>query len=954
MPTLTRNTFFLCAIVLLFSIAHAQSAANGSISGSIRDPQGKLVPGATITVRSAEFGTSRTLVTGSDGEFASPLLPAGTYAIEVAAPGFRPKKFPRVLVSIGTSVHLDVRLQLPSVSQSVTVSGTAPLVEGNTTAPAINKEQPEVGNFFPGLTVTYLPNRDRDFEQFAQLTAGTAPGPAGQGISITGQPTASTKVQVDGADFSDPYSGGVQVAGDNSLFFPQTVVREFEVVHTGATADEGNTNAGYINVLTKTGSNKLHGEGFYIGRPSPLASSDAFGHSLDNAQNEFGGSFGGPIRRDRAFFYIGGEQDFLNVPYYTQFQPQAPGVNLPAGLASLQGQTVQKSRPTALFARTDFVLSSANTLNLQFNYTRVDATGLSPGSSRTDEAASHRTSLTGHSNWGRGNLTTLFGSKTVNQFIAQWAGNENDLRPNSLAPEIVINGFGALGGNGLAPQAYSWQRRALSDDLAFSRSRILVQVGGSFADDPVRSRQEAYLNGRFDFDSLADYLSLTPRRYRQTFVVGNPDFRGSGRELGLYVNAKMQLRSSLALTAGLRWEGQWNPQPLNPNAAIPFTRAVPHDLAQWQPRLGLAWSGIKGTVVRVSAGLYDAPAPFNAFQRVFTDNGLNTLTADSYFDPFLLPLVSQPGLISVPLAAPPAGLSVPASAVVGIAPDFRNPRSFQTAASLQREFNKSVSGTAGFVHNSTWALPQALDQNLFSPANDAAGLPVYPPVRPDPSIGKLLIEQSSAHSTYNGLLLTANWQVQRKVQFMANYTLASARDDAAPFSPFGIDSALSPYELRREAAPSAFDIRHNFNLSTLINLPKGFKVDPVIVARSGAPYTPIVGFDLQNDANDYNDRAILNGAVAGRNSLRQPAFFNLDLRLVKDITLPGEGHHLDLFMDVFNLTGALNRNFGPQSISEFGTAASPLFSAGQALYAPDTNQLGSARQIQFTARIVAF
>ncbi|MEO8726573.1 MAG: hypothetical protein ABI383_10670, partial [Acidobacteriaceae bacterium] len=130
--------------------------------------------------------------------------------------------------------------------------------------------------------------------------------------------------------------------------------------------------------------------------------------------------------------------------------------------------------------------------------------------------------------------------------------------------------------------------------------------------------------------------------------------------------------------------------------------------------------------------------------------------------------------------------------------------------------------------------------------------------------------------------------------------------------------------------------------------------NPLIVTRSGMPYTPIIGFDTQSDGNDANDRALLNGRIAGRNSLRQPAFFNLDLRLVKDITLPGEGHHLDLFMDVFNITGAANRNFGAYATSLYGNTASPVYSAGQPLFAPNTSGYGGARQIQFTVRLVAF
>jgi hypothetical protein len=115
-----------------------------------------------------------------------------------------------------------------------------------------------------------------------------------------------------------------------------------------------------------------------------------------------------------------------------------------------------------------------------------------------------------------------------------------------------------------------------------------------------------------------------------------------------------------------------------------------------------------------------------------------------------------------------------------------------------------------------------------------------------------------------------------------------------------------------------------------------------------------VGFDTQNDANDFNDRATINGLIAARNSIRQPDFNDFDLRLVKDFTLVGEGHHLDLFMDVFNLTGAQNRNFGPSSISFYGLSNSPIYTAGQPLFAPDSTRLGGAREIQFTARLVGF
>ena len=155
---------------------------------------------------------------------------------------------------------------------------------------------------------------------------------------------------------------------------------------------------------------------------------------------------------------------------------------------------------------------------------------------------------------------------------------------------------------------------------------------------------------------------------------------GALHESGLSFNGKIPITNNLTLTGGLRWDGQWNPQPSHPNPAITQTTRIPNDLGQWQPRLGFAWNPHSDTVVRVSAGLYDAPTPSTIFQRIFTDNGLEIVVADSYFDPEILPLVSIPKLITQALPAPPPGLTTPAAMVVGIASDFQNPRSAQVAA----------------------------------------------------------------------------------------------------------------------------------------------------------------------------------------------------------------------------------------------------------------------------------
>lgn len=942
------RSLVLFSLLLFPLVALSQSsAALGSVSGTVLDPQGLPISGATLTIRNTDFTSSRTVVTDDDGRFTAAYLTAGPYSVKVSASGFELKKPVTVTVGAGINTNLQLRMSVKGEKQAVTVTGTGTTIEGNTVSTKENKTEALANNRIAGLTVTYLPSHNRDLSQMAQLAAGAEEDPDAKGLVVAGQRPESTKYAIDGADLNDPMRGGERGGEDGALFFPQVVVREFQVVRSGATADVGGTNAGFVNVATKSGSNKFRGEAFYIGRPPALTSDDAFGHSLDNLQNEIGGAIGGPIKKDRAFFYVGIEQDFLHTPYWTQFAPQAHGITIPAVLVSQQKQIVEKSTPTALFERNDIVVNPKNTLNLQLNYNHVHATNLSDGYTRTLTTADNRSLLDGDSVWARAALTTVFTASTVNHVMADWLTDRRDLEPNSSTPEVFINGFGVLGGTSFGPNRSTSDRFAISDDISTSRHGNLISAGGFFNYAPGRSVNEPYLNGRFDYNSLSDFVAGNVRRYRQTFLSGSGVYDQAITMTGLYVTLKRSLAENLSANVGLRWEGQFNPQPAA-NLLGPIK--MPNDASQWQPRLGLAWNPRSSTVVRASAGLFDAATPASTLQHLFTDNGIATQVVDSFYDPQILPLVAS----GQPLAGVPAGLTVQSGMVFGVNPHFRNPRSFQVGASLEQEINSKVSFTVGYLRNSTWNLQQFLNTNLLPPVLTPSGLPVFPAARPFPDAGELRTLASSGHSTYDGMTATLNAQVGPRSQLTVNYTLARSRDDGSRFDPLQLASVLDPFRPSLDAAYSDFDIRHNLNVSAVFNLPKGFKANPILFAHSGAPYNPILGFDTQNDGLDLNDRPVINGRVAARNSLRQPAFATLDMRFVKDFTLKGKGHHLDLFLDVFNLTGAQNLNFGPSGMSFFGNAASPVFSAGQALYAPAVSRFGGARSVQFTARLVAF
>jgi len=205
------------------------------------------------------------------------------------------------------------------------------------------------------------------------------------------------------------------------------------------------------------------------------------------------------------------------------------------------------------------------------------------------------------------------------------------------------------------------------------------------------------------------------------------------------------------------------------------------------------------------------------------------------------------------------------------------------------------------------------------------------------------------------MTLSLTRRLAQRYQFTANYTLARNRDDDSNERNFSREVELNPFDLSIEDAPSKQDIRHNLNLNGLVDLGQGFTLSGIIITRSGIPFQPVIGSDQQNDQNDDNDRAIINGRVAGRNSLRQPYFFNLDLRLLKVFRF-GETRRLDLSVEAFNVTRNGNKNFANDAISVYGTPladGSPSVpTAGKPLFAPSTARFGGPRQVQLGLRFV--
>ena len=885
------------------------------------------------------------------------MLPVGRYIVKVEAKGFGPAERDEVHLRVGEAATVDFALKPATVEEKVTIT---PDPEG------LDKEASATSSVLTLRTVQDLPVRGRNFAEFAQLTPSVIQESDRFGLVIAGQRSINSNVAIDGADFNDALQGNQRGGNEGVFFFPQTAIREFQVVRSGATAEIGRTSAGFINAVTKSGTNDVRGEAFYFNRNRALTSPDAFGFKGNNQQNQFGGSVGGPLKRDRAFFFLGFEKNYLRIPYNVVFDPQPAGVTLPASFLALQGEQRASNNPTSFFGRVDWNLSKKNTLNLNYTYARLRGDNFNSsqdgsGSSQTDVAATANYQRTTDSNGFRAGLVTIFSPRVINEFRGQTATDNRSENSNAQAATVVITGLGTIGADSGRPRLFDTTRYELADNITYNRGGHNFRFGMDVNINAAKQERESNLLGRWDFKSLADFIAVKPSRYRQTLPGFDPAaliFRGPQKELGLFAQDRFALRRNLMLTLGLRWDAQWNPQPTHPNPAIPQTGFIPADTKMFQPRLALAWdiNGKGKTVVRLSAGLLDTRTPANLFQRVFTDNGITTLAVDIKENAASSAangrLRGTTAIVTFPnvLTAAPAGF-ITAPRVFGFQPDFRNPRSLQAAATIEHSFSSELVFTVGYIHNSTWNLQGRLDRNLFAPTINAAGLPIFSTTRPNPTIGILDLNESSAHSRYDGLNLVLTRRFAQRYQLAMNYTLAKTRDDDSNERNFSRETALNPFDLSIEDGPSKQDVRHRLNVSGLIDLGRGFTIGGIIVTRSAFPFNAVIGSDQQNDGNDNNDRAIINGHVVSRFAFRQPNFFDLDLRLLKSFRL-SETRKLDLSIEGFNVTRNTNKGFGSDSESLFGTPAAPLATAGVALVAPSTARFGGPRQIQLGVRFV--
>ncbi len=645
--------FALC-FVLGSSEAFAQAqGSTGQITGSVRDNQGAAVAGASIRAVNTQTGLQQSTTASSDGLFRFVLLQPGSYDLTAEASGFAKTELKGVRVTVGQITDANITIGVGAVAEAVTV--TAEAIQTTVSQPDAVINENAINN---------LPINGRRFQDFVTLTPTAQVDPQRGQISLSGQRGINTNVNIDGLDYNQPFFGGIRGGerSNNAFTIPQESIKEFQVVAAGYSAEFGRSSGGVVTAVTKSGTNEYHGSAFYLLRHREFSRKNDYFKGLETflngrevtpapTQHQFGGSIGGPIKRDKAFFFGTYEQQRFRNPRQVVFdllQGFTPTANTQEGFdffRGLQQEFVQTNDAQALLGRFDYNFSESNRFNVRYNQSNnralnANATGnaLFP---TTTSALSNNGTERDRTYTVTGQLTSFFAGNLVNELRAQYSREVRPREANVEAP-VVQSSIGNFGTVRFLPTTqFDWRAQVFNNltwILGNHTTKFGAEVNHVFADQTFAFNQFGYfqLNGT-NVSTLLDILSYTPsvttgtvNRFDSTAVtydrqIGNGRLDLTVQEFALYAQDAWRIRPNFTLNYGLRWEGQFNPAPVTNNTSVydqvrgfrfPSGHSVdpsfvPDVTDQFGPRLGLAWDPFKNgkTAVRAYSGIYYARTP---------------------------------------------------------------------------------------------------------------------------------------------------------------------------------------------------------------------------------------------------------------------------------------------------------------------------------------------------------
>lgn len=926
-------TRFILPFLLLALPALPQTgAAGGSIRGVIHDASNALVASAKINARNLDTGFERASTSNQSGEFEVPLLLPGTYQVEIAAPGFAPFKQTGIIVNLSRASSLDVTLTVASTQESVTVNADATILTTTST---------DVSGDLNARAMENLPLTTRNTFNLALF----APGFNGRRDDEFGNPTFAfggmqrRAFLIDGIDNSQ--RGG---PGRLGIFAPETV-QEVRVIANAMDAEYGRTVGGLISMITRGGSNDLHGEALVLlRRPGFIARPSLAAYKPFIQWATYSGNLAGPIIRNKLLYYVSGEYEPYDAPRAVTISPaNAAALKLPA---SDLGNSPFKQRFQTFLGRVDYQLNDRNSFYARYNSYWDPSKYNTSGGLLVTSADNNFDDR--NAEWAF-QWTSILSPATVNEFRFGSLQREFFRPPVSgqLVPVVAISGVANLGSDPSANQYYLEHQLDFIDALSRTWGRHQFKFGADIATIYVTSQDR--LLQQFSFPNLTAYLNTVNRvlnpatgqpfnaysQLTQDFGVNNAYHRTNS--YNFYAQDTFQLTPKLTLSYGLRYEFLNYPA-LDSKAPVKDSRSVRSDPFNFAPRFGFAWRAGGNTVVRGGIGVFYDTLNLRLLSQVIRQNGSNVLRY------IIAPTDAGAPVYPNVLASPAGTLSKPN--VTTFDPNFKQLRMQQGNLQVERALGKDFSVTVGLQYYGGRHIPLLLDVNLGAPAGYLAdGRPRFTDAnRLNPNFKQILQLSPAGTSTYYGGFLALNKRFSRDFQFTASYTLGYAFNVNDSTGDAG-SSVTDSTNLKRDYGHSSSDQRHRFVLQGVWQplvgnkLVDGWMIAPNVTLTSSFPVNVVQGSDLNGDGVN-NDRPLFRG----RNDTPGYGFKEVNLRLSRAFKLT-ERFKLEIIGEAENLLNSLN------AACSAGGCSGAVVSTVTAVDFKRITSATDSRQIQLGARL---
>ena len=924
---------FACATVITF----AQETINyASISGRVTDQSGAVVQGAEVTARQIDTNITNTTATEADGRFRFPYLRLGNYEVAVNKPGF--VGYARsITLTVGAAFELPVSLAVAGTESTVTVSAESAVLEA---------ARSQIAGTVPAAEIQNLPLNGRNFLDAALMVPGVSPtntaanqlfaetsAVPGQGISIGSQRNFSNSFIIDGLSNND------DAAGLTGAFYGLDVIDELQVVTSGGQAEFGRALGGYVNVVTKSGTNTLHGDVYGFLRNQRFNAANALSNTaLPLTQAQAGASLGGPIIKNRTFYFSNFEIRDLNQSGLTTISPaNVASINAHLAAIGYPGPNISTGiypnpvHNENFLAKVDHQVNSKDLLTARYSLYHVmsiNSRGAGGLSAPTASANLFDTDQT----IAVSNIVTL-SPRMVNETRGQFTNSNLAAPPSDLiGPAVSISGVASFGTLSGSPTARLNRMGEAADNLSYQLGAHALRFGTDFLyNDDTITYPRSY-RGSYSFSSLANFLSGTYNNSGFTQTFANSVIAQTNPNVGFYAQDEWKVNSHLTFNLGVRYDLQ-------------FLKSLITDTNNFSPRAGFAWSPFasRKTIIRGGYGLFYDRIPLRALANAL-------LSANNTVNPVDLSQISislSPGQAGAPVFPNIlSSLTLPQGVLFNFSTMQRNMQSAyseQGSFQIEHQIGARTTIEAGYQHVRGLHLIASVNQNV--PTCVAAGS--NNGCRPNPTYGNDSQYTSLADSHYDGLHLSF---IQRPVSWgsiRVNYTYSKALDNVGEFF---FSAPINNFNIWQDYGRSDDDQRHRFTLdgnvhtslakaSTLWErLSHGFQLSSMLQAYSALPFNITTG---ANTVQGTAARPTINGVFINRNAGSGFDFLSLGGRLSRNFQL-SEKLRLQLLAEGFNLTNHVN---GVTLNGVFGSGLypnnpSPTFKQITAVGDPRTFQFG--------------